>query len=140
MYNGHIGMDTMLHMDMTDALNFPVYMDGLSKESEWLTGDKTEPFALWLLWRREDVGPLQEYLRVYFNLLPNIDPINSGDLHITPDMLEEFEARRIRPYIVRQRVGQAVIIPALTPHYVRSSFIWINSYQTHFFLSHRFSI
>ena len=95
MYNGHIGTDTMLHMDMTDALNFPVYMDGLCKESKWLTGDETEPFALWLLWQREDVGPLQEYLRVYFNLLPNIDPINLGDLCITPDMLEEFEARGI---------------------------------------------
>ena len=95
MYNGHIGTDTMLHMDMTDAFNFPVYMDGLCKESKWLTGDETEPFALWLLWRCKDVGPLQEYLRVYFNLLPNIDLINSGDLHITPDMLEEFEAHGI---------------------------------------------
>lgn len=121
MYNGHIGTDTMLHMDITDALNFPVYMEGLCKESEWLTGDETEPFALWLLWRREDVGLLQEYLRAYFKLLPNIDPINSGDLRITPNMLEGFEARRIRPYVVRQHVGQAVIIPALTPHYVRSS-------------------
>ena len=85
-------MDTMLHMDITDALNFPVYMEDLCEESEWLTGDETEPFALWLLWWHEDVGLLQEYLRVYFKLLPNINPINSGDLHITPNMLEGFEA------------------------------------------------
>ena len=118
MYNGHIGTDTMLHMDMTNALNFLVYMEGLAKESKWLTGDKTEPSALWLLWQGEDVGLLQEYLRVYFKLPSNVDPINSGDLHITPDMLEELEAHGVSPYVVHQRVGQAVIIPALTPHYV----------------------
>ena len=47
MYNRHISTDTMLHIDITDGLKFPVYMEGLCKESEWLTGNKTKPFALW---------------------------------------------------------------------------------------------
>ena len=53
MYNRHIGMDTMLHMDITDASNIPVYVEGLCKESEWLTGNETEPFALWLLYSHQ---------------------------------------------------------------------------------------
>ena len=60
-------MDTMLHMDITDALNFPVYMGGLCKESKWLTGDETEPFALWLLWWCEDVGCFKNILEHILN-------------------------------------------------------------------------
>ena len=57
MYNGHTYTDTMLHMDMADAVNFPVYMEGWGEESEWWLGED-EAHALWLLWRREDVEPL----------------------------------------------------------------------------------
>ena len=46
----------MLHMDMANAINFPVYMEGRGEESEWWLGD--EPHALWLLWQRIDVEPL----------------------------------------------------------------------------------
>jgi hypothetical protein len=119
MYNGHAYTDTMLHMDAADAVNFPVYMEGLGEESEWWSGDEAEGYALWLLWGREDVEPLRQYLREHFQLGPNIDPINLGDLRITRDMFEVLKARGIQPYVVHQRVGQAVIIPALTPHYVR---------------------
>ena len=49
MYNGHAYTDTMLHMDAADAVNFPVYMEGLGEESEWWSGDKAEGYALWLL-------------------------------------------------------------------------------------------
>lgn len=116
MYNGHAYTDTMLHMDMADAINFPIYMEGRGEDSDWWSGD--EAHALWLLWPRENLGRLQEYLREYFRLDSNIDPINLGDLRITPNMLDEFKARGIQPYVFRQRVGQAVVIPALTPHYV----------------------
>lgn len=107
----------MLHMDWGDAVNFPIHMEGRGEESDWWSGD--DPHALWLFWRREDVGRLRECLRELFGLGPDIDPINLGELRIVPDMLEEFKAHGIQPYIFRQRVGQAVIIPALTPHYVR---------------------
>lgn len=35
MYNGHVYTDTMLHMDVADTINFPVYMEGLGEESKW---------------------------------------------------------------------------------------------------------
>lgn len=118
MYNGHTYTDTLLHMDITDAINISVYMEGRGEESEWWK-DGQGPHALWLLWRRDDIEPLRQFLREYFGLDPNIDPINSGDLRITPRMLEGFKSHKIEPYIIRQGVGQAVVIPALTPHYVR---------------------
>ena len=47
MYNGHAYMDTMLHMDAADAVNFPVYMEGLGEESEWWSDDEAEGYTLW---------------------------------------------------------------------------------------------
>ena len=118
MYNGHILTDTMLHMDMTNAINISIHMEGKAEEgAEYWSDD--EPHAVWLLWRREDVEPLRNYLRQYFHLGLDDDPINLGNLRISPTMFPDFEAREILPYMIRQRVGQAVIIPALTPHYVR---------------------
>lgn len=116
MYNGHMYTDTMLHMDASDAINFPLYMEGRGEESEYWSGDKAHAF--WLLWHRTDVEALREFLREHFQLDPGVDPIHLGDLRITPEMLREIEARKIWPYIVRQQIGQAVIIPALTPHYI----------------------
>ena len=123
-------MDTMLHMDAADAVKFSVYMEGLGEESEWWLGDEAEGYALWLLWGCKDVEPLWQYLREHFQLGLNIDPINLGDLHITRDMFEVLKARGIQPYVVHQQVGQAVIIPALTPHYVHLYTNW--SFQTNF--------
>ena len=62
MYNGHAYTDIMLHMDAADAVNFPVYMEGLGEDSEWWSGDEAEGYTLWLLWGHEDVEPLQQYL------------------------------------------------------------------------------
>lgn len=107
-------MDTILHMDITDAINIPVYIEGQGEESKWWLGD--EAHTLWLLWQCEDVEPLRENLLDHFQLGWYFDPINIGDLHI--NMLEVFEVCRIWPYVVCQWMGQAVIIPALTPHYV----------------------
>ena len=98
MYSGHTYTDTLLHMDMADAINFPIYMEGLGKDSEWWSGN--EAHALWLLWLREDVEPLREYLREHFQLGPDINPINLGDLRITPNMLGAFKTWGLQPYIV----------------------------------------
>ena len=102
MYNGHTYMDTMLHMDAANAVNFPVYMEGLGEESKWWSGDEAEGYALWLLWGCKDVEPLRQYLQEHFQLGPNIDPINLGDLHITHNMFEVLKARGIQPYVVHQ--------------------------------------
>lgn len=123
MYNGHILTDTLLHMDMTDAINILIYSEGQVEESGYMSDDHLDGYAVWLLWARQYVEPLREYLREYYRLGPDIDPIHSGDLRIYPEMMPDFGKRRILPYTIHQRVGQAVIIPAMTPHYVRLNVI-----------------
>lgn len=102
----------MLHMDMADTINIAIYMEGRDS-------DVDEEYALWLLWARQDVERLRNFLRHHFSLGADVDPINSGDLRITQDLLTELTKHGLEPYIIHQRVDQAVIIPALTPHYVR---------------------
>lgn len=99
-------------MDMADAINIAIYMEGR-------VDDVDGEYAKWLLWSRCDRERLRDFLREHFTLDTDVDPINSGDLRITEDMLVELTKRGIQPYIIHQRVNQAVIIPALTPHYVR---------------------
>ena len=121
-------MDTILHMDITDAINIPVYMEGQGEESKWWLSD--EAHTLWLLWQCEDVELLREHLWDHFQLGWYFNPINIGDLHIS--ILEVFKVCRIRPYVVCQWMGQAVIIPALTPHYVCLSLQGPITCQTNF--------
>lgn len=116
MYNGHIRTDTHLHMDVTDAVNIAMYMEGQDPDAD-------SPYALWLLWSRDDREALRRLLRECFNLPAVEDPINSHNVRITEDLLAKLTRGGIRPYIIHQRVNQAIIIPALTPHYVRR---WTN--------------
>ena len=102
MYNGHTYMHTMLHMDVGDAINFPVYMDGLGEESKWWLGEEDKAHTLWLLLQCKDLEPLQKYLQEHFQLGPDINPINLGDLHITLDMFKALKTHSIQPYIVHQ--------------------------------------
>lgn len=114
MYNGHILTDTLLHMDITDAINIAIYTEGRDYDV-----NEEEGYAQWLLWSRHDIERLRKYLRDYFGLGADIDPINLGDLRITRDMCAELIKLGIEPYEIHQRVNQAVVIPARTPHYVR---------------------
>ena len=74
-------------------------------------------FALWTLFAREDVPKLNEFLKEKFG---GFDPISNGDVEINDELFAEIWSKlAIQPYIIHQRAGQAVIIPALAPHYVR---------------------
>ena len=73
--------------------------------------------TLWLCWWCEDVRPLCNYIRQCFHLDSDVDvdPINLGDLCITPVMFLDFQAHSIQPYVIHQQVSQAMVTPALIP-------------------------
>lgn len=72
--------------------------------------------ARWELFAREDAPKLNDFLRERFG---GIDPISEGDIEMTQELLADIESSLgIRPYTIHQHAGQAVIIPALAPHYV----------------------
>lgn len=93
---------------MADAINVMVYTTRQENGKEG--------FAIWIIFAREDTPRLSQFLIQKFG---GFDPISDGDIQITEELLAEiWSTCQIRPYIIHQRAGQAVIIPALAPHYV----------------------
>ena len=118
---------------MTDAINILIYSEGCVNERGALSNN-SDGYAVWLLWARQDVEPLRDYLQGHYSLGPKVDPIHSGDLCIYPEMMPDLTKHDILPYKIQQQVGQAVIIPAMTPHYVR-----LSCDRSHTELIHHFS-
>lgn len=98
---------TRLHLDVTSAINLLVYTSG---------GDT--PGALWHIFLADDLGTLRGYLRSRPGRTRDDDPIHAQNVYLTPPMLDELRELGVRPFMVHQRLGDAVFIPAGCAHQV----------------------
>ena len=113
----HAG-STRLHLDLSDAVNILTYA---SKTPEGLPG-----YALWHIFAPEDSVRIRAYLRQHSQKCNNAvgDPIHNQQTYLTPRMLCDLKDHHsVRPYTIRQYVGDAVFIPAGCAHQVLTSFI-----------------
>ncbi|KAI0715183.1 hypothetical protein C8Q76DRAFT_768217 [Earliella scabrosa] len=101
---------TRLHLDMSDAVNILTYAS--------TTYDGSAGHATWHIFAPEDSKSIRAFLRARHDARDG-DPIHNQEYYLTPSMLRELEAQySVRPYTIRQRVGQAVFIPAGCAHQV----------------------
>ncbi|KAI0735948.1 hypothetical protein C8Q76DRAFT_611649, partial [Earliella scabrosa] len=108
----HAG-STRLHLDLSDAVNILTYA---SKTPEGLPG-----YALWHIFAPEDSVRIRAYLRQHSQKCNNAvgDPIHNQQTYLTPRMLCDLKDHHsVRPYTIRQYVGDAVFIPAGCAHQV----------------------
>jgi hypothetical protein len=100
---------TRLHMDLSGAYNILLHSS---------SGESSDG-AVWWIFKSSDAGRLREYMR---HAIPGIkqdeDPINSQHHFLTQEHLDALGKLQILPTIIRQQVGDAVIIPAHCPHQV----------------------
>lgn len=111
--DAHSG-STRLHLDLSDAVNVMMWASP--------TVDGQRGYALWHIFAIEDAPLIRRYLH---ERKPSDqgDPIHNQDTYLTPTMLQEMLDRyRVRPYTIRQFVGEAVFIPAGCAHQVSGSF------------------
>ena len=104
---------TRLHIDVADAVNVMVYA---GKHISGAAG-----YAEWQIFSPNDTNTIRRYLRERCPHLNGVagDPIHNQAIYLTPDMLNELAAEHyVLPYVVHQRVGEAVFIPAGSAHQV----------------------
>ncbi|KAI0689579.1 hypothetical protein C8T65DRAFT_588533 [Cerioporus squamosus] len=100
---------TRLHIDVTCAINILA----------WASGDPELPAAEWLVFEPHDLEGLRAYLcskRSPDEALG--DPVHAQQTYVNEAMLIDLRALGIRPYKIRQRLGDAVFIPAGAAHQV----------------------
>lgn len=116
---------TRLHLDMTSAINCmawttdetgPVGTDTVCQDGSGCPRSG----AHWIIFDPHDTSKLAAYLRARNKLSStDPDPIHAQQTFITKAMLAELSSQGIYPYVVHQKAGQAVFIPAGAAHQVR---------------------
>ncbi|KAA1480188.1 hypothetical protein DENSPDRAFT_760313, partial [Dentipellis sp. KUC8613] len=104
---------TRLHKDVTDAVNVMTHASVSSCGA--LNG------ARWVIFDRNDAQALSNLLRVSprFGYKGPGDPIHSQNIYLTPEDLQFLrDVHHITPYVFTQQPGDAVFIPAGSPHQV----------------------
>lgn len=103
---------TRLHMDLTDAINVMLWAADLS--------DGNPGYAEWTMFGPTAAPLINKFLEENYFDGPS-DPIHSQQIYLTPSMLSRLENEyHVKPFIIKQYPGDAVVIPAGCPHQVRS--------------------
>jgi|ERR1700691_1344175 hypothetical protein len=99
---------TRLHLDVTDAFNV-------------LPFAHEHGCAIWWTFARKDADALAAWLRKRYNCQGH--PIHQQQIFLTEnDLRDLWDEAGIRPYIIRQRPNETVLIPSGCAHQVRHSF------------------
>jgi lysine-specific demethylase 3 len=102
---------TRLHMDLTDAVNLMVWSGK--------GGDGQPGYALWHIFDATATPLLRKYICEKLGFEGPGDPIHSQTVYLTPEDIEILATKYgVQPYTIRQYPGDAVFIPALSPHQV----------------------
>lgn len=127
---------TNLHVDMADAVNLLVYIDDAAsgvdgRRDVYIEGEKIEPShgAVWHIFSQADTKALEGLLpRVVRDvgtredsqsLLSSTHPLLDSVIYLDETLLRHlYQVAGIIPYMLLQRVGDAVIIPAGCAHQV----------------------
>ena len=101
---------TRLHVDVTCAVNILC----------WTSTGSAAPAAEWHIFEPRDLDRLRAYLRSKAASSGDIDPVHAQQTYISEAMLAELRVMGVRPYTIKQRLGDVVFIPAGAAHQVSS--------------------
>ena len=99
---------TNLHLDVADAVNFVTW-----------TINAQHTAAIWHIFPRHTVTNVRKYLQETHPELEGLDPIQAQLAYLTDTDLEILAMRyKVAPWVVHQRAGDMLFIPAGCPHQV----------------------
>ncbi|CAF0825810.1 unnamed protein product [Brachionus calyciflorus] len=131
---------TNLHIDISDAVNILFYANELEKDKkeslkEFLLKSNCDklyierlesetPGAIWHIFSDSDVPVISKYLNgAKFRTKKRskeINPIHSVNYYLDDRMIDELSKINVKPIIVIQFVGDAVLVPSGFPHQVKN--------------------
>lgn len=115
MYDAFVGPDaantgtTQLHLDAADAINILQYSAGGTEAAA----------AIWHIFRRQDADGIRSFIQARSSNQSG-DPIHNQNFYLTDALLVELAGMGIKPFIMEQKVGETVLIPAGCAHQVRN--------------------
>ena len=99
---------TNLHLDVADAVNFVTW-----------TFNPEATAAVWHIFPRHTVAEVRKYLQATRPELQGLDPIQAQLVYLTDSDLEKLaRGHKVAPWVVHQRAGDMLFIPAGCPHQV----------------------
>jgi JmjC domain, hydroxylase len=102
---------TKLHMDLTDAVNIMLWAG--------LCSDGSPGYALWHLYPPQVANILRQFFREEGFDEKAGDFIHGQRIYVNFAMQQRlYEKYGVKPYVIRQRPGEAVFIPAGWAHQV----------------------
>ena len=99
-----------MHLDVTDAVNLSVH-----------TINRADVAAIWHIFPYECNDRIRRYLRAKDPRFEReqLAPILSQSVYLSPSMLVELECEYdVHPWVIHQKVGHMVLIPAGCAHQV----------------------
>jgi len=124
-------LSPLVHVDVADAINILV---SSSKDTSLHLSAVPEEGALWYIYPATDAAKIREYCYEYIarrDSKPNRtltveavkevyqDPIHTQQIYLNSSMREElFRKYGVKGWKIIQNVGQAVLVPAGSPHQV----------------------
>ena len=110
---------TKLHMDLTDAVNIMLWAGRCY--------DGSPGYALWHLYPPRMANILRQFFKEEGLDEGAGDFIHSQRIYVTSAMHEHiYKKYGVKPYVIRQRPGEAVFIPAGWAHQVRDLHIFFS--------------
>ena len=104
---------TNLHQDVADAVNL----------IPW-TYNPAHTSAIWHIFPRNTVPQLRQYLRDAHPELQDTDLIQAQTVFLTDRDLDQLaRLYKVEPWIVKQRHGDMLFVPAGCPHQVRRNLL-----------------
>ena len=99
---------TRLHLDVTDAANILTWAPA-----------PDEPGAIWHIFDRHDTTRVRQAIRALGLCSTEVDPIHSQSVYLGDNDLAAMAERfKVRPWTIRQRVGDLIVVPAGSLHQV----------------------
>ena len=118
---------TNLHLDVSDAVNIMIYVGVSNEEPQFDMGaNEAAVGAIWHIYHASDADKIRKFLKKvhsdrHLPVESNMDPIHDQSWYLDKELRQKlFYECGVEGFVIMQKLGDAVFIPAGSPHQVKN--------------------